>query len=291
VRAITNAERVAEPIAEAVVQPGLAARPSQAFVAATTYRRLELKYWATELQAAALLRLTKPHLELDPYCLKGAQRNVSLYLDTPTRTFYDAHLASLPDRHKLRIRTYDEGANDGPAFLEVKRKVKAITAKCRVITSRALARAVVRGQYDEALAMAPDNADLAEFVYLAQQYQVEPSLLIAADRLSLISADDGGQFRMTLDRDIRFQRPFGTELQGLPRAWTPLDIWELNGDPSLVVMVEMKCAEYAPAWLAPVLAQLGLARTSFSKYIASMTQDSLDTDVWAPLAQRADGRG
>ena len=55
-----------------------ASHPAGAFVAATTYRRLELKYWATELQAAALLRLARPHLELDPYCLKGAQRNVSL---------------------------------------------------------------------------------------------------------------------------------------------------------------------------------------------------------------------
>jgi hypothetical protein len=269
--------------------PVLAPKPSQAFVAATTHRRLELKYWATELQAAALLRLTRPHLELDPYCVNGAQRNVSLYLDTPARTFYDAHLSSLPDRHKLRIRTYDEGANDGPAFLEVKRKVKAITAKCRVITSRKLARAVVLGQYDEALALAPDNRDLAEFVYLAQQYQVEPSMLIAADRLSLISADDGGQFRMTLDRDIRYQRPLGSQLQGFPGAWTPLDIWELNRDPSLVVMVEMKCAEYAPAWLAPVLSQLGLYRTSFSKYVASMTQDALDTDAWAPMVNNGDG--
>jgi hypothetical protein len=279
----------AVPFTAPVSAPAPATKPSAAFVAATTYRRLELKYWATELQAAALLRLTKPHLELDPYCLKGAQRNVSLYLDTPTRSFYDAHRASLPDRHKLRIRTYDEGANDGPAFLEVKRKVKAITAKCRVITSRRLAQAVVRGEFDEALALAPDNADLAEFVYLARQHQVEPSLLIAADRLSLISADDGGQFRMTLDRDIRYQRPLGSALQGLPRAWTPLDIWELNGDPSLRVMVEMKCAEYAPAWLAPVVAQLGLYRASFSKYIASMTQDALATDLWAPLVNDADG--
>ena len=88
----------------------------------------------------------------------------------------------------------------------------------------------MRGRFDEALALAPDNTDLAEFVYLSQQYQVEPSLLIAAHRLSLISADDGGQFRMTLDRDIRYQRPLGSDLQGSPGAWTPLDIWELKGD-------------------------------------------------------------
>ena len=133
-----------------------------------------------------------------------------------------------------------------------------------------------------------DNSDLAEFVYLAQQYQVEPSLLIAASRLSLISADDGGQFRMTLDRDIRYQRPVGSQLQGFPGAWTPLDVWELNRDPSLAVMVEMKCAEHVPFWLAPVLSQLGLYRTSFSKYVASMTQDSLDTDAWAPIVNNGD---
>ena len=34
---------------------------------------------------------------------------------------------------------------------------------------------------------------------------------------------------MTLDWDIRYQRPLGTDLQGFPGAWTPLDIWELNG--------------------------------------------------------------
>ena len=38
-----------------------------------------------------------------------------------------------------------------------------------------------------------------------------------------------------------------------------------------------------------MLAQLGLYRTSFSKYIASMTQDSLDTDAWAPIVNNGDG--
>lgn len=270
--------------------PASPPKAAQAFVAATTYRRLELKYWATEAQAQMLLEMTKPYLELDPYCLKGSQKNVSLYLDTPTRDFYHAHLSALPDRCKLRVRTYDEGDNKGPAFLEVKRKIKAITCKCRVITSRKLAQAVVQGQYEEALAMGPNNPDLQEFVYLAQQYQVEPSLLISAWRLSLISADDGGQFRMTLDRDIRYQRPVGTELQGRPKGWIPLDLWEMYDlHPSLTVMVEMKCAELAPHWLAPVVSQLGLQRIAFSKYISTMTQDSFDTDLWAPVLGEDDG--
>ena len=64
---------------------------------------------------------------------------------------------------------------------------------------------------------------------------------------------------------------------------------ELNLDPLLTVMVEMKCAEYAPHWLAPIIMQLGLQRTSFSKYVASMRQDSFATDLWAPVLTSADG--
>jgi hypothetical protein len=268
-------------IAPGIAGPQLAPRPRvPAFADLTTGQRFEYKFWATEEQAAKLLRLSSEHLQLDPYCLAGPQRNISLYLDSPRRTFYDAHLSGAPDRLKLRIRTYDDPK--GPAFLEVKRKVKAITLKLRTIVPRAIGEAVATGDLD-ALDGTPPTDALSDFIFLYQRYLVEPVMLVSARRLALSSVDDGGRFRLTLDRDIRYQRPSGTDLRGRPGAWTPVDLTARSGHEALLVLIEMKFVQAAPAWLAPMISFLGLRPTGFSKYIAALSQELAEGDGWGPL--------
>jgi len=136
----------------------LAAKAPAPYVAATTGQRCEVKYWATEAQAAALLKQASEHMDIDPYCLNGPQRNISVYLDSPRRTFFEMHRTGAVLRYKLRVRTYDNPK--GPAFLEVKCKAKSTTMKQRTTVTQALGRAVVSGRL-EALAELPRTTALS----------------------------------------------------------------------------------------------------------------------------------
>lgn len=243
---------------------------------ATTAQRYEVKFWATEEQALEMLRMSQHQLELDPFCRSGPQRNISLYLDSPLKTFFELHLTGVPSRFKLRVRTYDDP--QGPAFLEVKRRVKSVTSKLRTAVPRAIAREVVAGNLD-ATAGLPPTHDLMQFLYLYQLYMVQPMLLVAARRLALRSVGDGGRFRMTLDRDIQYQPHCGSDLSGRPRGWTPVDIATRNGNEALRVLFEMKFVDACPGWLATSIERLGLRPTSYSKYVASMSQYLADSEA------------
>jgi hypothetical protein len=249
--------------------PNRAGGQGAAFADATTAQRYEVKFWATEEQALQMLRVCEDHLEVDPFCRSGPQRNTSLYLDSPDRTFFDLHLTGVPDRFKLRVRTYDDPT--GPAFLEVKRRVKTVVSKMRAVVPRPIAREIVAGNLDAAAAVKPTR-DLMEFLYMYQRYNVEPALLVAARRLALRSKGDGGRFRLTLDRDIAYQDHCGNDLSGRPRGWIPVDTVIRNRSQAYRVLIETKFVDGAPAWLAPTVERLGLELTSYSKYVAATSQ-------------------
>lgn len=251
---------------------------------ATTAQRYEIKFWASEAQALEMLRISEHYLEVDPFCKTGPQRNISLYFDSPQLTFYEHHLAGVPSRFKLRIRTYEDP--QAPAFLEVKRRVKSVTSKLRTAVPRAIARQLVDGNLDAAAGLPPTHA-LMEFLYLLQRHMAEPVLLVAARRLALRSIGDGGRFRMTLDRDIQYQRHCGSNLTGRPKGWIPVDIITRNGNEALKVLFEMKFVDASPSWLGPAIEHLDLRLTSYSKYVASMSQELAESEAGGlPLGNR-----
>jgi hypothetical protein len=190
------------------------------------------------------------------------------------------HLASAPDRIKLRIRTYETPGS--PAFLEVKRRVQAVTVKHRTTIPREMAELVADGDLD-ALADVPRSAALCEFLFYYQRYFVEPVLLVAARRLALSSVEDGGEFRLTIDRDIRYQNASGAELAGRAGAWIPVDLSSRSGHPELSVLIEMKFVHAAPVWLGAAVASLDLRPTSFSKYVAAACQETGEGKGWGPF--------
>jgi hypothetical protein len=278
-------------IARVFPSPLRAPAPAQPFVAATTGQRCEVKYWATEAQAAALLKQSTDHnhMDLDPYCVKGPQRNTSVYFDSPNRTFFEMHRTGAVVRYKLRVRTYDDP--NGPAFLEVKCKAKSTTMKQRTTVTQEIGRAVVAGRIDAVVNDLKRTTALNDFLFLYHRHLVEPTLVVSAWRLALASSGDGGMFRLTFDRDIRYQHPRPGPLQGQPKGWIPIDLFERSGRADMKVLVEMKFVNAMPAWVAPAIAELGLRRTAFSKYVAAMGQDLAESDLGRmsdPLDERED---
>jgi hypothetical protein len=251
--------------------------------AATTSERYELKYWATEEQARALATWAAPQLLPDPYAAVAGPRgswNVSLYLDTSGLLFFERHLAGMPDRLKLRVRTYPpaRGVAPGPqrAFLEIKRRVNAVMLKQRVGVPRADAIALISGlgPMPRGLSVA-DQRDVEAFLYLRGRHQARPVMLVRARRQAFFGRDPGA-LRVTFDRDMECLPTRDWVLDGPRSAWMPIVR-------PAAVLVELKFRDAAPGWLAAMVETLDLPRTAYSKYVAAIGQEiRAPRQAWRP---------
>src|SRR5688572_5462272 len=128
--------------------------------------------------------------------LTAPQQVTSLYLDTPSLTFFRWHREQRPDRFKLRIRGYGDGTRDC-VWAEIKRKAGIVVFKKRAPLSIVALESVLRGQ-------AP-SADLEEFVKRRQAFNATPRLLLTCERDALRGQTAFGETAVTVDRGIRYQ--------------------------------------------------------------------------------------
>jgi hypothetical protein len=261
-----------------------------------TLERFEYKYWVPDPLATEFVRLAAPFLRRDAW-EGGGQRNTSLYLDTRELEFMRQHTESAPDRFKLRVRAYGDPLS-GPAFFEIKRKVKAVTIKRRaVIPLDAVPGLLGAGPgVLPPLKSAEDERTLAHFLYLMTVYQAEPRVLVTCRREAYTAADPDEPVRVTLDRDIWYQPAQGPSLEADPRAWVPLcghDRYQAAAS----TLIEIKFRGVAPWWIDGLVQRLGLSPSAYSKYVAAMGYDELGAAVLdafdlapaaAPLAEKED---
>lgn len=251
-------------------------------VVKTSFERFEYKYWVTEDEAREVVRIAAPHLRPDSHGRPGeGQRNVSLYLDSPDLDFLKAHVDSEPDRFKLRVRTYGDRPMD-VAFFEVKRKVKAVIAKRRAVVPREIVRDLLDGSYLAVppLPRAQDAATLSAFLYKAAVHQVEPQVIISANREAWASIDPEEDVRLTVDREVCWQTAREPDLVWDEGAWrsVPRPVVSSAGASAIL---ELKFRGMAPWWMERIVDCLGLRQTGFSKYVAAMQArepDAADAD-------------
>lgn len=242
-----------------------------------TFKRKETKYVLTREQAAMVKELLSDRLALDEY---GETRIDSLYFDTPDRAVIARSLEKPIYKEKLRVRAYGDVSEDGPVFVEIKKKFKGIVYKRRVRMSRAGAGAFLSGMpFEEAQRRFPvagcacrelpaiDRQIANEIVALQKRYEgFGPSMLISCMReawKAIDEADPESDVRVTFDRDISYVdvagRPFD---YGRAVAREGRD-FALSGGK---VLMEVKCAGAYPLWLVELLDECGAKPTSFSKY-------------------------
>ena len=82
--------------------------------------RSEYKYLLPLKDACELQHKLELLLQRDAHCLQAPYRIRSLYFDTPDNRDYHENLAGLECRRKIRLRTYDPGADT--CKLELKEK-------------------------------------------------------------------------------------------------------------------------------------------------------------------------
>jgi len=239
----------------------------------TSFERFEFKYWLSSSQLERFRAGSAAFLKCDDHA-EGGQQNTSLYLDSPRLDLARLHMEKAPDRLKLRIRVYGQPPKE-PAFVELKRKAKAVTLKQRAVVPIEALTSLLRGEIPTNLKLssAEQQRTLTHFLYLMEVYRAEPQLLIAARRQAFASKDPSEGLRLTLDHDICYQPARGPSLFGSASAWINL-CGVSTYSATATTLMEIKFRQRAPAWLGDLIQQCDLRRTRFSKYIAAVQYEA-----------------
>lgn len=218
-------------------------------MAVNVMKRVEMKYLLDPAQTAFLRERLKGHMEPDEY---GRTTIASLYYDTPSRQLIRASLEKPEFKEKIRLRSYGPANGDSPVFLELKRKAFGTVYKRRIETSIPRTERFFEGE-SGICSCGQIDRELAAF---RDHYRtLEPSCLIVYERTAYAETD--GDLRLTIDENPRYRMdrlsltgPMdGTLL--LERGWT---------------ILEIKVQEAVPLWLAAIISEGGITKSSFSKY-------------------------
>lgn len=221
-------------------------------MAQMVFKRHEIKYRLDEGQRKRLERLMAQHMVPDHH---GPATVRNIYYDT------DSHLLARRSaehpfyKEKLRIRSYAPAGSADEVFLELKKKCDGIVYKRRCTLPLVEAHELLMGR------RAPRTQIEREIAFSASRYEgLKPAMLVAYDRVAYYARDDH-EFRMTFDRAVRCR-------------WDDVTLAG-STDGTLLTppehsLLEVKCANGMPLWLADFLAAEGIYKQRFSKYGAAV---------------------
>ena len=214
------------------------------------FKRYELKYLLTRQQKARILEAMEPYMALDQY---GRTTIRNIYFDTDNYRLIRRSIEKPAYKEKLRIRSYQKAKPESTVFVELKKKYDSVVYKRRMSLSEAEALDWVTGKmHCKAETQISDEID-----YFLHYYEtLHPVVFLSYEREAYF-CKDGGDFRVTFDDNI-LCRQEDLSLES--------DVW---GTPILEegkVLMEIKCSGGIPLWMAHVLSQEHIYKTSFSKY-------------------------
>lgn len=213
------------------------------------FQRYEFKYLMNSRQLQAVLDAMAPHMVPDEYSHSSIR---NLYLDTPTFQLIRRSLERPVYKEKLRIRSYGRVRDHAPVFVEWKKKYHSVVYKRRISIPQDHAAACLDGTLPW-----PDSQIGAELAYAAGFYEtLRPVVFLSYERDAYHGIVDK-DFRVTLDSEILYRQE---ELTLDSDAWgTPIL-------PSGQVLMELKVSGGFPIWMARILSQQHIFKSSFSKY-------------------------
>lgn len=215
-----------------------------------TFERYELKYLITKEEKSLLQRAFEPYMRKDDYD-RSIIRNV--YYDTPDYLIIRRSLEKPVYKEKLRVRSYGIATEDSTVFVELKKKYQSVVYKRRVeVTERE-----AMDYFAKNILLSTHNQITEEIDYACKFYgNLEPAMLLSYEREAFCGKEDM-DFRITFDENILW-RDTDISLRS-PVYGTPI----LQEDH---VLMEIKLAYAMPLWLAQLLSEKRIFKTSFSKY-------------------------
>ncbi|MBW4084466.1 polyphosphate polymerase domain-containing protein [Paenibacillus sp. S150] len=226
-------------------------------MAIEVFNRYENKYLFDHAAYLKLYNDLLKYMEPDDHNKQHEFYSITnLYYDTAHDTLIRSSLAKPKYKEKLRLRAYGIPNQDTKVYLEIKKKVFGLVNKRR--TSLELQEA-----YDfVATGVEPEFKDymnkqvIEEIKYLLSRYDLVPKVYLSYERKALFCKNNR-DLRITFDTNIRSRRydlklEHGTHGEYL----MPQGQW----------LMEVKAEKTIPVWLAQMLSEHQMYRTSFSKY-------------------------
>lgn len=226
-------------------------------MAIEVFNRFEHKYILDEETFLKVLKVMDKHMEFDAHNIGYKPYTIAnIYFDTPDDYLIRTSLSKPKYKEKLRLRAYGIPNIDSKVYLEIKKKFNGIVNKRRTTLRLDEAYSFV------ASGKAPSPKEymniqvLHELEYFLRIYNLSPKLYLAYDRIAYFEKDNR-DLRISFDMHIRSRRyDLALEAGDYGEKLLPDDIF----------LMEIKTSLAKPLWLAHMLSELDIKRTSFSKY-------------------------
>ncbi|MBQ6487968.1 MAG: polyphosphate polymerase domain-containing protein [Solobacterium sp.] len=214
-----------------------------------SFLRTEYKYRMNRAQVKEFMERSGDRLVPDQY---HRYTVYNVYCDTADDRMVINSLEHPEYKEKMRIRSYVEPSDGTPVFLEIKKKYKGLTGKRRItLREQDAYQYMTDGTRPDIHTQIADELD-----YSVQRYKPVMKVYASYDRTcwKSVSEDD---VRVTFDENILYRtsdislHPNGSEQRLIDED---------------TVLLEIKASDRCPMWLTDILSEMGLKRTSFSKY-------------------------
>lgn len=227
-------------------------------MAINTFARKEIKFLLDMYQYEELMKVIDEYMNPDAYCVGGKEYGIyNIYYDTPDDFLIRESLAKPYYKEKIRLRSYYSPASpDSLVFLEIKKKIGGIVTKRRVSMTLAESDEYFSTRRRPEIKKYITGQVFAELDAFLDHYPVAPKQYISYQREAFFGKHDK-DFRLTFDRKLterRFDLHLSNESYGN---------FIIGADQRLM---EVKVSNSIPDWLVEKLSELGIYKTSFSKY-------------------------
>lgn len=219
-----------------------------------SFKRYERKYLIDKTSAQSFLSHISNRLDYDAFCVGGKKYRIyNIYFDTDDFAVIRESVSKPAFKEKARFRAYDNYAETGKGFLEIKRKIHGVVVKRRIALSEPEALDFVKKGI---LPYGTECQMSRELDWYFKCNDVSPKAYISYDRMAFFCTDDNS-IRVTFDDNILF-RTQNVSIEagdgGVPLL------------PEDMCILELKFAEAMPIWLSNALSQCKIYPHSFSKY-------------------------
>ncbi|MGN7762381.1 polyphosphate polymerase domain-containing protein [Paenibacillus sp. 22594] len=226
-------------------------------MAIEVFNRYENKYLLDHTAYLKLYYDLLEYMEPDDYNKQHEFYPITnLYYDTAHDSLIRSSLAKPKYKEKLRIRAYGTPNQDTKVYLEIKKKVFGLVNKRRTSLKLQEAYDFVATGVEPGFKDYMNKQVIGEIKYMLTRYDLQPKLYLSYDRKALFCKNNR-DLRITFDTNIRSRR-YDVKLERGPYG-------ELLLEPGRWLM-EVKAEKTIPVWLAKMLSEHQMYRTSFSKY-------------------------
>lgn len=226
-------------------------------MAIEVFNRYENKYLFDHASYQKLYNELLEYMEPDAHNKQQDFYSITnLYYDTENDSLIRNSLAKPKYKEKLRLRAYGIPNEDTKVYLEIKKKVFGLVNKRRTSLKLKEAYDFVATGVEPELKNYMNKQVIEEIKYFLSRYDLMPKVYLSYDRRAMFCKNNR-DLRITFDTNIRSRRYDLKMEQGT------------YGEPLLEPdqwLMEVKAEKTIPLWLARMLSEHQMYRTSFSKY-------------------------